>query len=204
MLRASKELCACGQPKSQVAKICAGCRRTRTTQLCAVCGQSFTMLPSKPRVACSRECAYKLRGQHSGDTQSRRQKLVCEWCGIERLAAPSRAVRRFCSPVCAYAANSGSGNINWKGGITTESRAFYASTEWRRLCARVWARDRRCCRRCLRIWTRRSKAFHVHHVASWTLYPALRLDMANLVLLCAGCHRFVHSTANARGDFICR
>jgi hypothetical protein len=204
LYRPSEDPCACGQPKSQVAKVCTRCRRARITQPCAACGQPFTMVPSRPRAACSRECAYRLRGQRSRDTQSRRQTLVCEWCGAEKLAPPSRAARRFCSPVCAYAANTGAGNIRWKGGVTTESRAFYSSTEWRNLCARVWARDRRHCLRCSQIWTRGSESFHVHHVASWTRYPELRLDMDNLVLLCAPCHRSVHSAANTRGDFIRR
>jgi len=204
MLRTSKEPCPCGRPKSQVAKICMRCRRARIVRSCAACGKPFGMLPSRPRAACSRECAYRLRGQNSGDTQSRRQILVCEWCGAERSLSPSRAVRPFCSRACAYAARTGAGNINWKGGVTTESRAFYASTEWRNLCARVWARDQRCCQRCSQIWTRGNKSFHVHHVASWTHYPALRLDMGNLVLLCAECHRFAHSAANARNDFIRR
>ncbi|MDZ4254117.1 MAG: hypothetical protein U1A72_16240, partial [Sulfuritalea sp.] len=39
-------------------------------------------------------------------------------------------------------------NPNWKGGITAERQAFYATSEWKAACCAVWARADACCERC--------------------------------------------------------
>jgi transposase-like protein len=38
-------------------------------------------------------------------------------------------------------------NPNWKGGVTPERQAFYASAEWKRVCRVVWKRDKATCQR---------------------------------------------------------
>ncbi|PTD20049.1 HNH endonuclease [Sphingomonas fennica] len=44
--------------------------------------------------------------------------------------------------------------------------------------------------------------FEVHHIGSWARYPGLRLDLANLSLLCRGCHKWVHSRGNTGRLFL--
>lgn len=104
---------------SQVAKQCLSCRRSRATAICQCCGNRFDHVPSRPRAACSRDCAYKLRGKSSGNSQSRKVSLVCEYCGRIKQVSPVYAERRYCSRDCSSRARSGSGNQNWKGGITS-------------------------------------------------------------------------------------
>ena len=202
VFRESKEICACGSVKSQVAKICLGCRRKRVSVICGACGERFECRPSQMREACCRECAYRLRARRSSNTQSKRVELVCEHCGKRKLVSPAYSTRRFCSPNCANAANTGENNPRWKGGITSEHQAFFSSPEWKRVCASVWARDRRTCRRCGAVHNGAGQLHEVHHTGSWAKFPEHRLNLDNLVLLCRKCHRWIHSRDNTRREFI--
>lgn len=92
---------------------------------------------------------------------------------------------------------------NWKGGITPDRQAFYASPEWREVCRAVWKRADARCERCgadHREPSRRG-TFHVHHIVSFAVRE-LRAEATNLVLLCADCHRFVHSRKNTAREFL--
>lgn len=82
---------------------------------------------------------------------------------------------------------TGESNPNWKGGGSPERQRMYASGEWRRLRRLLRKRARGCCEQC-----RTSHQLHIHHVKSWAEYPALRLDLDNLVLLCRECHHAAH------------
>ncbi|MGE5500614.1 MAG: HNH endonuclease [Ignavibacteriales bacterium] len=44
--------------------------------------------------------------------------------------------------------------------------------------------------------------FEVHHIATWSERPDLRLDVGNLSLLCGPCHDWVHSSSNERRLFL--
>ena len=96
-------------------------------------------------------------------------------------------------------------NPNWKGGATPERQAFYRTPEWKSACRAVWTRADACCERCTLDWRtvdrKTTPAFHVHHMVSFHVV-ALRAAPANLALLCRPCHRFVHSKANASGEFL--
>src|SRR5262245_50343874 len=138
LFRPSKEKCACGNAKSQVAQCCWECRKRPETGICAVCERIFTFKASSRKKTCSRQCGYQLRGTNSGNTQSKRIPLQCKYCGKIRLVPPSKATRAFCSPKCHYAANSGENNPGWKGGITAAHQAFFGSPEWKKVCARIW------------------------------------------------------------------
>lgn len=91
----------------------------------------------------------------------------------------------------------------WKGGITPERQAFYASEEWRKTVKVVWARDdAKCCRCGKHHNTTASRGtFHIHHIVSFQ-NKDLRASAENLVLLCRDCHLFVHSNANVGGEFM--
>lgn len=96
---------------------------------------------------------------------------------------------------------TGRQNPNWKGGATPERQGFYSSSEWDIACSAVWKRDDANCQRCLTSW--RESKLNVHHIAPFSVV-ALRATLSNLVLLCVGCHRFVHSRQNVNHDFIKR
>lgn len=95
---------------------------------------------------------------------------------------------------------------NWKGGLTPERQAFYATAEWRAACVAVWKRaDAKCerCHRDHRTVDRKAEKFHVHHIVSF-MVRELRAEPSNLALLCAGCHRFVHGRKNIAREFLGR
>ena len=93
-------------------------------------------------------------------------------------------------------------NPRWLGGVTPERQAFYTSGAWRNACSFVWNRDKATCQRCqLRRADSLDMPFHIHHIVSFAVAEK-RADTGNLVLLCEACHHFVHSRANANGDFL--
>ncbi len=94
----------------------------------------------------------------------------------------------------------------WKGGITPERQAFYASAEWVAVVPIVWKRADAKCQRCgldHRTIDRTVKKFHIHHIDSFMLKDR-RADPENLALLCAPCHRWVHGSRNTEGVFLGR
>jgi hypothetical protein len=104
------------------------------------------------------------------------------------------------------AGRTGPAHPMWKGGLTPERNAFYSSPEWKSACVSVWQRADAKCERCdldSRSFPAKERRFHVHHIISFQVRER-RADPDNLVLLCAGCHRFVHSKANVRDDMIVR
>jgi hypothetical protein len=95
---------------------------------------------------------------------------------------------------------TGENNPNWKGGITPERQALYASLEWANAVKAVWARDQATCRRCKQPHHAHI-LFHIHHLISFEAVE-LRTETTNLVLLCKKCHSFVHSKGNINREFI--
>jgi hypothetical protein len=91
----------------------------------------------------------------------------------------------------------------WKGGVTPERQAFYSSEEWVKSVKAVWKRDKGVCQRCAKLHNTESGrgTFHIHHIVSF-MVRELRATVGNLVLLCDGCHRFVHSKKNANKEFL--
>lgn len=93
-------------------------------------------------------------------------------------------------------------NPSWRGGVTPQRQAFYASSEWRRACSFVWKRDNAKCQRCCA--DRRTSPdlpMHIHHIVGFA-DADLRADPSNLVLLCEVCHRFVHSRRNTKREYL--
>jgi hypothetical protein len=92
---------------------------------------------------------------------------------------------------------------NWKGGITAERQAFYATEEWREAVKCVWKRADAKCERCgiNHNTTKRRGTFDIHHIVGFAARD-LRSVTSNLALLCEPCHMFVHSKKNINRDFI--
>ncbi len=91
---------------------------------------------------------------------------------------------------------TGENSSNWKGGVTPDRQEFYISDEWKKACSAVYKRDNAQCQRC-----GSKDNLHVHHIVTFA-NKELRADIDNLVLLCAKCHRFVHSKKNINKEFI--
>jgi 5-methylcytosine-specific restriction endonuclease McrA len=76
---------------------------------------------------------------------------------------------------------------------------FYKTTEWLNTRAIALNRDHYECQRCAGKWksdepikrVRLSRAKYVHHIKPLLQYPALCLDLDNLVSLCFACHETV-------------
>lgn len=88
----------------------------------------------------------------------------------------------------------------WKGGITAERQAFYATSAWKKAARVVWNRDKRTCQRCGKVHSR-GEPFDIHHIVSFECV-ALRATVSNLVLLCESCHYWVHGRRNIKRRFI--
>jgi 5-methylcytosine-specific restriction endonuclease McrA len=64
----------------------------------------------------------------------------------------------------------------------------------------VWKRDKGTCQRC-GAKANDGAIMHIHHIVSFAV-KELRTETGNLVLLCIGCHHFVHSAANTGREFV--
>lgn len=96
----------------------------------------------------------------------------------------------------------GSASPTWRGGITPERQAFYASPEWKAALKVVWQRDNATCQQCgKRKDQDRGLQFDVHHIVSFA-NRELRAEPSNLVLLCRPCHLWVHSKENHSKKFL--
>lgn len=97
----------------------------------------------------------------------------------------------------------GSAHPGWKGGFTPERQSFYASQEWADAVKAIWMRDNARCQRCgvHHNMAETRGTFHIHHITSFQV-AALRAAVGNLVLLCATCHRHVHSRKNITKEFL--
>lgn len=98
---------------------------------------------------------------------------------------------------------TGKDHHGWRGGLTPERQAFYASSEWVESVKSVWSRDKAICQKCgIHHNTTESRGtFHIHHIVSF-MVRELRADLGNLILLCKDCHKWVHSKSNKSKLFI--
>lgn len=91
----------------------------------------------------------------------------------------------------------------WRGGVTPERQVIYSSPEWKDAVKEVWQRDNATCQLCGKYHNDdRRGDFHIHHIYPFADYKHLRTNPDALVLLCAECHRFVHSKKNTEHKFM--
>lgn len=92
----------------------------------------------------------------------------------------------------------------WKGGHTPERATFYGTPEWKKLAQQIWQRDKAICQRCgVSKYKAKSKGIgmDIHHIVSFAV-KELRLEPANLILLCETCHYWAHSRKNIKKELI--
>lgn len=98
------------------------------------------------------------------------------------------------------------GNLSaaWKGGITPERQAFYATDEWKECVKSVWRRDDALCQVCkldYRFAERSKVKFEIHHIDSFSIVER-RSAIDNLMLVCQPCHRWIHSVKNTERRYL--
>lgn len=79
----------------------------------------------------------------------------------------------------------GSGNVNWKGGVTPENEKIRKSIEYRLWREAVFARDNWTCQEC----EQKGGRLHSHHIKSFAKYPDLKFAIDNGQTLCKECHK---------------
>lgn len=95
-----------------------------------------------------------------------------------------------------WAGKSGLAHPAWAGGTTPERQRFYQTEEWKVAERAAYTAAHGKCQRC-----DSRRHLHVHHVIPFA-FKRLRADVDNLRVLCASCHRFVHSDANIDREFL--
>lgn len=98
------------------------------------------------------------------------------------------------------AGKRGAETPNWRGGVTPERQRFYETPEWKAARKQAYIAASGKCQRCGCSHSH-ANPLHVHHVMPFWHRP-LRCAVRNLRVLCAVCHRFVHSRLNGDREFL--
>lgn len=127
---------------------------------------------------------------------------VCKRCSVIRVTkTDSWKAKNLASSRSEYVrqrtreTHSGSKNVNWKGGITSDNQKLRNSVESRAWTKAVMARDGLRCQICQRA---DSGNLVAHHIKPWSKHKELRFDVDNGMTLCGGrknpgCHiKVVH------------
>jgi len=146
---------------------------------CRVCGSHGISRKTK---YCSLECRYLGRYKKSRDELS----LVVRGCGVcgSPIRVWTKRPQKNCAK-CSHILRRGSGNPNWKGGVTSEGQLIRRSPEgiaWRKS---VFERDRFTCQICGKV----GGTLHADHIKPFAYYPDLRTDIGNGRTLCEPCHK---------------
>lgn len=173
----------CGRACSDRGKGKSGVKTVHTGE-CAQCGKEFTA-PVAYRKYCGKGCAVAA-ATHPVDT------ILCLYCSSPFTARrnPVRP-RRYCSVQCS--------DLSQRAETLKDGPGFYSTHQWLALRRQVLKRENGTCARCGKA---NRKGMAVHHAACTVAHPELRLDPDNCILLCGGCHRWVHSAANRQGLFL--
>jgi 5-methylcytosine-specific restriction endonuclease McrA len=94
--------------------------------------------------------------------------------------------------------NRNENHYNWKGGITPERDAISIRKEYRDWRMSILNRDDYRCFDC----GEKDKKMQLHHLYPWDLYPRLRMESANAITLCVGCHRNREAQLRKRMKFL--
>jgi hypothetical protein len=95
-----------------------------------------------------------------------------------------------------YGLNSGEKAINWKGGLTPESKRIRNSCEyifWRK---QIYIRDNFTCTIC----NEHGGRLNAHHINNFADFPELRFVIDNGITMCKKCHKEFHKTCGKQNN----
>ena len=142
------------------------------------------------------------------EVQRRTLANIAEECGVELTSVVNYmkvfGIARRDARESHKGTQAGERNPAWKGGTTPERQKLYKTEEWKEFLKEVYKRDNYTCQHCKRRTTGGTsmRSSVAHHIKSFSVYPALRMEPSNLVTLCRECHLWVHSLENINQDFI--
>lgn len=161
-------------------------KKDRITLNCRHCKKDFVVqryYAENGRIYCTKKCA--------DAALINRVVCICAMCGKEHDRTPSQAIhgkRNFCSREC----HALSQRKAWRDKrLKTRwiSQAPYGGI-WRKIAARIRARDNYTCQLCG--LEQHAPALHVHHIKPVSDFSAKTLhkahDSSNLITLCMSCH----------------
>jgi 5-methylcytosine-specific restriction endonuclease McrA len=124
---------------------------------------------------------------------------TCTWCEEEFYLPDSQLkenqTKTFCCEECNSAwkrseENRGENHHNWTGGNYDKSRID--APEHRHWRHDLLERDDHTCQHC----GATEETLHAHHIVAYSVDKSLEHVRANGVVLCEGCHNWVHRTEN--------
>ncbi|PED05269.1 HNH endonuclease [Bacillus pseudomycoides] len=80
--------------------------------------------------------------------------------------------------------------------VYSKNKSFYRTKAWEDLKAFCYQRDKGLCQQCGRFVF--GKQAHHHHIVPIKVNPSLKLDLDNIMTLCAKCHPIVEKETNAK------
>lgn len=150
------------------------------------CGERFSRIGSRGRERRYFSPACSLRvNRVSGGGEGRRHSAETRAIMSAKASRPRPWLRGERN---GMSGRTGALNPGWKGGGSPERQRLYASAQWRALRRRLRRRAAGMCEVC-----GSTDELHAHHIKPWASHPDLRLDLDNLMLLCAPCHRAEHA-----------
>ncbi len=173
----------------------------RKTYYCVDCGQPVSRKDTKRCCKCQsfRHSIYlRTEGRLIGEKNPcwRGGKPKCLDCGITLRSY----IGKRCVP-CNKKHQWGINSSRWEGGITPEREKVASTLEWKNLVSNVWKWHDATCDLCGKKKTKPNQQYHIHHIITFAVKEQ-RLNPNNLVLLCAKCHRWVHSKKNINQIYI--
>lgn len=160
----------------------------KVTKICPICKNGFEVQPCQTKrnsgKYCSRECFSNAR--------TIKETRICGYCRKEFIVTTGEIKKggcKYCSKACYIKTMKGSGNSNWKGGLTSKYisiRNSDKSIEWRNS---IFKRDNYTCRKC---GDNKGHNLQAHHIIPFSASEELRFDITNGITLCIVCHKKEH------------
>lgn len=169
-------------------------KKDRIVKKCQNCNKEFETRPylvekrNKGKY-CSLQCYWKAKVGKKLSSRGGRVNRVCLNCKIQFETWRKNVKKgngKFCNKKCLGIANgkrsSGSGNWNWKGGISPRPLSTVRYKNWRKA---VFERDGY---KCVLCGYSDGRIIQADHIKSWAKYPKLRYKVENGRTLCKPCH----------------
>ena len=182
--------------RSRKLKLISNCRNGKKF-ICEVCKKEFIISPSRrnnKHIFCSRKCANIWRLGRKIPNREKKVIKICKNCSKEYKVIKYREDKSsYCSLQCEKESYKGSGNPNYKGGISP----YYDNDEvWQNIRKEALERDNYKCIIC-----NKERNLEVHHIIPYRLIGKHELD--NLVTLCEDDHhKFEKCTVGLLKDYI--